>query len=184
MEGEMAADMATKQVTSIQWFVVYMRLWNRGVTPTDTPSDYMPTMEALAEFWGPRTSTGFTFKDQGIPAYEVYVRELFARVHQLPWPLNSVLPFQFARGLLVEALGIEVNWADYAFRQTHPPQWRITVPRVLPEFRSLVTPLPPLPLVMPRANITVRYTSFNFSNLYVASVQIDVFFSALLFLHS
>ncbi|KAG0618995.1 hypothetical protein M758_4G108000 [Ceratodon purpureus] len=68
-------------------------------------------------------SSGFTFMDQGIPAYEVYVRQLFVRVHQLLWPISGVLPFYFASHLLVEALGIEVNWADYASRTKFTVNW-------------------------------------------------------------
>ena len=132
-------------VSSVPWFVTFMRLHNSGVTPTVTPNENMPNRVAMAEFWGPRSSSGFRFHDHGHPSYEAYVRSLFPRVLQKPWPASSVLPFHFARVLLVEALGVQVNWAEFAFRVTHPHQANIKVPRVLPEFMELRTPLPPVP---------------------------------------
>ena len=115
----MASSTLREELCSIHWFCTYMRLHNRGVTLTVTPAEYMPTARALAEFWGPPSSSRFTFKDQGNLAHEVYLRQLFSRVLQLPWLMSGILPFQFARDLLVEALGIEVNWTDFAHRQTH-----------------------------------------------------------------
>lgn len=107
------------ELSSMSWFVTVMRLHNRGVTPTVTPTAYMPDRKALAEYWGQRSGP-FIFRDQGIPEYAVYVRDLFSRVYQLPWPVSGSMPFHFAQGLMVEALAVEVNWADFAFRITRP----------------------------------------------------------------
>ncbi|KAG0605737.1 hypothetical protein M758_9G084200 [Ceratodon purpureus] len=145
--------MAMVEPSSIPWFIAFMRLHCRGLIPTVTPSEFMPGHKELAEFWGPRSPLGFTFSDHGLPGYEIYVRQLFSRVLQLPWPSTGVLPFNFARGLLVEALGVEVNWAEFGYRATHPHQSHSGIPRVLPEYRGLVRPLRALALVMPRAHI-------------------------------
>lgn len=147
--------MALVEESSVAWFVEFMRLHNRGVIPTVTPTEFMPSKKALVEYFGPRCGRGYTFDDQGIPAYEIYVRQLFSRVLQQPWPMSGILPFHFARGLMVEALGMEVNWADFAFRITHPHQSHSGIPRILPEYKSLVEPLPALTLVMPRAHLSV-----------------------------
>lgn len=147
--------MAMVEPSSLPWFVACMRLHNRGVIPSVTPSEFMPGHKALAAFWGPRSSLGYIFNDHGVPAYEIYVRQLFSRVLQLPWPMSAVLPFHFARGLLVEALGVEVNWATFGYNSTHPHQSNSSIPRILPEFRALVSPLPALAIVMPAVDIAV-----------------------------
>ena len=129
-----------------------MRLNNVGVTPTVTPNELMPTRQQLAQFWGPKYNSGYTFDSHGSTEYEEYTRELFIRVLQVQWPLNSVLPYHFARGLLAEARGEDVNWAEFAFIKTHPHQSRDGIPRVLPEFENLGGPLPPLIKVIPDAS--------------------------------
>lgn len=153
--------MAMVEPSSIPWFIAFMRLHCRGLIPTVTPSEFMPGHKELAEFWGPRSPLGFTFSDHGLPGYEIYVRQLFSRVLQLPWPSTGVLPFNFARGLLVEALGVEVNWAEFGYRATHPHQSHSGIPRVLPEYRGLVRPLRALALVMPRAHIPVSISGLS-----------------------
>lgn len=141
--------MALPETCTVPWFVEFMRLCNRGLTPTVTPTEFMPSKRALLEFMGPKVGHGYTFHDQGVPEYALYVEELFRRVLQQPWPITGVLPFHFSRGLLAEAMGVEVNWAEFAFRATHPHQSRSTVPRLLPEFANLAAPLPPLNVIMP-----------------------------------
>ena len=170
--------MTVVEPSSIEWFVAYMRLHNRGCIPTVTPSEFMPGRRALAAFWGPRSSLGFMFNDQGVPAYEVYVRSLFSRVLQLPWPMSGVLPFHFARGLMVEALGVEVNWAEFGYRSTHPHQSHSGIPRILPEFAALITPLPPLAIVMPHADIGVLPSNFEPPRLqaFIRSLYFKGFF--------
>ncbi|KAG0573394.1 hypothetical protein KC19_VG174900 [Ceratodon purpureus] len=54
---------------------------------------------------------------------------------------------------MVQAFGIEVNWAEFGFRQTHPHQSHSEVPRILPEFSALTTPLPTLAIVMPHVDV-------------------------------
>ena len=147
--------MTIVEVSSVPWFIAYMRLHCRGVTPMVTPNELMPCRPAMVEYWGPRSAQGWTFNDQGLPGYELYVKELFCRVLQLPWPISGVLPYHFARGLVVEALGIEVNRADFAYRITRPHQSHSGIPRVLPEFKSLRAPLPAMTIVMPRLHLSV-----------------------------
>ncbi|KAG0577512.1 hypothetical protein KC19_5G162000 [Ceratodon purpureus] len=77
---------------SVAWFIDIMRLHSRGLTPGVSPREYMPSREALAQFFGPKASSGYYFEDYGLPEYEVYVRHLFRRVLQLPWPGYSPLP--------------------------------------------------------------------------------------------
>ena len=141
--------------SSIPWFHEVMRLHRNGLTPKVTPNEYMPSRPMLAEFWGPRAAAGYTFHDHGMAEYEAYVRELYGRVLQLPWPVSGLLPFHFARGLVVEAMGIEVNWCEYAYIVTHPPQSNRGVPRILRQYAGLIMPLPPLTLVRPRTKLQV-----------------------------
>ena len=141
--------MSKPEPASIPWFQRYMRLGNAGVTPTVTPSAYLPSRVELAQFFGPKHKSGFTFDNHGNDAYERYIRELYTRVLQQPWPLSGVLPFHFARGVLAEAMGLEVNWAEFAFKATHPHQSHGPHPRVLEDYGNIEDPLPPLEKVSP-----------------------------------
>ena len=159
------------EVSSFNWYVAYMRLHSRGVIPTVTPAEYMPSRRALAGFFTHRIGHGYVFSDHGLPEYELYVRELYSRVLQLPWPLTSVMPSEFARGLLVEAMGVEVNWAEFAFRQAHPRPALSGAPRILPEYTALSDPLPPLAIVMPRAHLCVIPPMLLFVHVSVISLN-------------
>ena len=155
-------SMADSELCSIPWFCYYMQLPNEGVTPTVTPTSEMPSRPALAHFWRPKRGPGYTFDNHDSPRYEVYVRELFTRVLQVKWPLSGVLPFHFARGLLAEAMGMSVNWAEFAYKSTHLHQSPCGSFRILPEFEELVAPLPPLIIVLPPSDFEVSlYSSFQ-----------------------
>ena len=149
--------MDPKQPCSIPWFRRYMRLNGSGMVPTITPNEFMPSNEAVAELFGPKCSVGFTFDNHLNEEYDVYVRELFQRVLQLKWPINSILPFDFARGLAAEALEVEVNWAEFAFKQTHPYVSNYPLSRLLPEYESLREPLGTMKKVLPFPNFKVEH---------------------------
>ncbi|KAG0596762.1 hypothetical protein M758_UG283300 [Ceratodon purpureus] len=51
-------------------------------------------------------------------------------------------------------MGVDVNWAEFAFTQTHTHERHIPVPRLLPEFEGLMEPLTPLKKVIPFENFT------------------------------
>lgn len=150
--------MAGMDHCSIPWFTTFMALSNDGVVPTVTPTHLLPSRVALAQFWGGKQGSGYTFIDHGNPEYGLYVRELHLRVLQLPWPLSGVIPHHFARGLLAEAMGISVNWAEFAYKQTHPHQSHSVYPRVLPVFENLSEPLPVLAKVFPIPGFKVSFT--------------------------
>ena len=135
--------MAIPDLASIPWFVLFMGLHDSGLVPTASPSSCFTSRQALAVFWGQRCNSSYTFHNHGLPEYKTYVKDLFGRVLQLPWPLNGLLPFHFARALMVEALGLEISGAKFAFKATHPHQSRTGVPRVLEDFVNLVKILPP-----------------------------------------
>lgn len=140
---------------SITWFRVFMRLSGSDVVSTVAPNELMPSRFALSQFWGVKTGSGYVFQNHGNVEYEAYVRELFSRTLQLRWPLNSVLPFQFARALVAEAMEIDVNWVEFAFTQTHPHRHNSGLYRLLPEFTDLSQPLPPLNKIIPFINFKV-----------------------------
>ena len=122
---------------SILWFTHFMALNNTGLTPSVSPSDLLPGKAECIEFWGPKSNHGHTFDNQDNPAYEIYVKELYTRVLQLIWPISGVMPFHFARGLVAEASGLDINWAEFAFKSTHPHHSHSKIPRVLPHFAEL-----------------------------------------------
>ena len=124
--------MAQFEAASIGWFVEFMRLSNRGVIPSVTLSELMPTRHQLAEFWGPKDGHGYIFKNFGSEAYEHYVRILLLRVLQTPWPLSGAIPFHFAKGLIAEAIGMDVDWAEFAFKVTHLHQSHTSIPAFCP----------------------------------------------------
>ena len=144
---------------SLDWYIRWMRLGDSGIIPTITPKEFFPSRRAMAAFFGPKTEAGWTFHNHGDLAYEAYVRELLRRVLQINWPLSGVMPFHFARGLVAEALGAEVSWAEFAYRQTHPHQSRSGGVRILPQFSDLKEPLYRLTIELPNRRIPVRYKS-------------------------
>ena len=144
------------ELASIDWFAHYMSLNNTGLIPTVTPTELLPTRHDMAEFWGPKHGSGHYFESHGNPLYEIYVHELHSRVVQLNWPITGVIPFHFARGLLAEAQGCEIDWATFAYKVTHPHQSHSGIPRVLPQFLELREPLPPLKIVLPFEPTEVR----------------------------
>lgn len=141
---------------SLEWFVRYMRLRDTGVIPTVTPSEFLPSGPAMAAFWGPKSANGWYFHDHGNPLYEIYARELLMRVLQTRWPLTGIMPVHFARGLMAEAMGVDVSWAQFAYGQTHPHQSPTSEVRILPQFRTLPAPLHRLTIVLPDHRIQVR----------------------------
>ena len=149
------------ELASIPWFVRYMRLQNDGLVPTVTPREFMPKREEMIEFLGPKTPSGYTFDNQDNEEYEVYVQELYTRVLQLNWPISHVIPVHFARGLVAEAKGTEINWAVFAYKMTHPHQSRSGIPRVLPQYTDIQEPLAPLVKVLPFPDDQVRLSSFS-----------------------
>ncbi|KAG0616521.1 hypothetical protein M758_5G122000 [Ceratodon purpureus] len=147
--------MAPMEECSIAWFTTYMALPNSGVVPTVTPPEQLPSKVALARFFGPKYGSGYCFDNHGNTDFELYVKELHVRVLQLRWPITGVVPYNFARGIVAEAVGSAVNWAEFGYKQTHPHQARSSVPRILPEFVNLKYPLPPLVKVLPRVQLSV-----------------------------
>ena len=137
------------EVASIPWFAVYMGLHNDGLVPTVTPRELLPSKKEVLEFWGPKKSNGISFDNKGNEEYEIYIRDLYTRVLQLNWPVSGIIPLHFARGVVAEAKGVEINWAVFAFKQTHPHQSNSRIPRVLPQFSTITTPLKPLVKILP-----------------------------------
>ena len=137
---------------SLEWFVEFMMLRDNGVVPSVTPTELLPSRRAMARFWGPKTDKGWTFHNHGDVIYKYYARCLYNSVLQNPWPISEVLPFHFARGLMAEALGIEVSWAEFGYKMCHPYQSRTGIPRILPQFETLSSPLPDLAMVLPAFN--------------------------------
>ena len=166
----MCVAMAKPDAASLPWFVMFMQLPDAGVLPSVTPPEFLPSKPALAEFFGPKYGSGYTFDNHGDAAYEEYVKCLYSRVLQRSWPLNSVVSFHFARGLLAEAMDVPVNWAEFGFKSTHPHQSRSGIPRVLPEFADLESPLEPMTKVLPQTTFQVR--EFRF---FAASSSLHVF---------
>ena len=140
--------MPRPETASILWYVQYMRLHNDGIVPTVSPPEMLTSRQELALFWGPKTAAGFAFDNYGSDEYERYVQRFYKRVLQLKWLVTRVIPFHFARGLLAEAMGEDINWAEFAFKATHPWQ-RSGDPRVLPEYADIRGPLKPFPKVVP-----------------------------------
>lgn len=153
--------MAPLEAASLRWFVVFMQLPDAGLLPTVTPTEYLPSRPALAQFFGPKYGSGYVFENHGDADYEEYVKTLYSRVLQLRWPVNGVVSFHFARALLAEAMHLDVNWAEFGFKSTHPHQSRTRIPRVLPEFEDLQSPLDPLTKIVPRIPFEVSYRILN-----------------------
>ena len=141
--------MPRPEAASIEWYVLYMRLHNDGLVPTVSPPEMLPSRHDVLRVWGTKTNKGVWFDSHGSNEYQRYVRRLYKRVLQLEWPDTDVIPLHFARGLLAEAIGEDVNWAEFAFKMTHHHLMRNAIPRVLPEYMDIKSPLKPFPKVLP-----------------------------------
>lgn len=150
--------MDSADLASIPWFVELMLLHNRGLIPSVSPTNLLPSQRALAEFFGPKYNSDVIFDNHDDAQYENYIRQLYSCVLQLHWPVNSVIPFRFVRDVLAEANGLKVNWAEFAYKPTHPHQSHSQTPRVLIEYENLEYPLAPLVKITPRLGPEVSPT--------------------------
>ena len=121
-----------------------------GFIPSDlTFRNVAPSREVVAR-WGEKCGPGYEFRDSDGEEYHLYVEELYARVHQCPMEYR-ILPLHFARGLLEESKGSDVNWAAFAMIRCFSHLKRAPF-QPHPEFEDVTAPLPwKHPKVMPLA---------------------------------
>ena len=133
------------------WFEKCMLLPASGFIPSHPAYRNVSPPCEVVERWGEKTGSGYTFRDSDGEAYHRYVEELYARVHQRPM-VERILPLHFARGLLEELQGSDVNWTAFAVRRCFSHHKRTAfVP--LPEYANVTTPLPWMnPKVLPLAS--------------------------------
>ena len=126
-----------------------MLLNGHGFVPGDPATHHVFGKHEVEARWGPAVEfvegigapcRGFELRDEDGEEYNLYVTELFERVHQRPL-LRRVLPLHFARGLGVEAKGEPVNWVAFAMRRCFPGQKKTPfAPGV--RFANVVAPYP------------------------------------------
>ena len=125
-----------------------------GFIPSDPRfRNVCPSSEVVAR-WGRKTGPGYAFREIDGEEYHLYVEELFCRVHQRAM-VSRILPLHFARGLLEESRGGNVNWASFAMIRCFPAHKR-TAFEPWPEYAEVRDPLPwthpkvlPLPPTVP-----------------------------------
>lgn len=91
-----------------------------GFIPGDTTThhifkkqDIIQRHGAAMEYDGGGASLGYEFLEEDSEEYNLYVVELYERVHQRLL-LQRLLPLHFARGLAVERAGEPVDWLEFA----------------------------------------------------------------------
>lgn len=89
---------------------------------------------------GGGAARGYKFRDEDGEEYNLYVIELYERVHQRTLR-HGLLPLHFARGLAVESAGDPVNWVAFAMARCFPP-WKKSPFAPLEKFSQVKKPFP------------------------------------------
>ena len=99
---------------SAEWFEATRGLRNQGADVLRlTERDV--SKEELAQSFGPKSSkNGWRFDYRLTPQAARDVEELYCRVTSKNKITNNEITLQFARGLLLEGKGVQVNWAAFA----------------------------------------------------------------------
>ena len=130
------------------WFKRCMLLPDAGFVPSDPAAKLTSPPSDVVAHWGAKESAGYVFRESDGEEYFLYVNELFTRVHQRDM-VNRTLPLHFARGLLEESRGGQVNWAKFAMLRCFAGHKR-TPFTPFPDFAEVNAPLPWIhPKVMP-----------------------------------
>lgn len=105
---------------SLWWFATVVGLNAVGFIPgTDLGEETLSRAE-YESFWGVKNyNNGTRYKRVVSPRMVRRIRGLYQMVFQRPIGITDALPYHFARGLLAERKGVQVNWAAYARKMTH-----------------------------------------------------------------
>ena len=97
-----------------QWFETTRGMRNNGVDVLSL-SNRDVSKDELAHAFGPKSSkNGWRYDHRLTSEAAREVEELYCRVTSKNKITNNELTLQFARGLLLEGKGVEVNWAAFA----------------------------------------------------------------------
>ena len=97
-----------------QWFEATRVLRNNGLDVSKLSTRDV-SKEELAEAFGPKSNKNRSRYDYRLTSKAARgVEELYCRVTSKSKITNNELTLQFARGLLLEGKGVEVNWAAFA----------------------------------------------------------------------
>ena len=99
---------------SAEWFEATKGLRNTGLDVLRL-SKRDVSKEELAQAFGPKSSkNGWRYDYRLTPGAAREVEELYCRVTSKNKITNNEITLQFARGLLLEGKGVQVNWAAFA----------------------------------------------------------------------
>ena len=132
--------MARSEEEWYTWFKDCMLLHSSGFIPSDPVAKLTCPPSDVVAHWGEKEGRGYAFRDTDGEEYFLYVSELFKRVHQQKM-VDGILPLHFARGLLEESRGGEVNWCKFAMIRCFP-RWRRRPFEPLAEFADVNAPIP------------------------------------------
>ena len=138
------------------WFEKCMLLPACGFIPSHPAYRNVSPPCDVVQRWGEKTGVhGYPFRESDGEDYHLYVEELYNRVHQRPMP-ERLLPLHFARGLLEESRGSQVNWVAFAVKRCFAHHKR-TQFQPLPQYANVKAALPWVnPKVMPLATESDR----------------------------
>jgi len=111
-----------------EYFNKVVGLPSKGLSSRHLDFSYV-TMEDCEKFWGARCSNshGFKYKKQCIDVKMVsYVEELWPKVYQRSPITNNKINLSFAKGVLVDRKGCDVNWATFATKVQSRPSHKHT----------------------------------------------------------
>ena len=144
-----------------------MLLPDAGFVSSDPAAKMVSPPSDVVAHWGQKQGKGYVFRESDGEEYFLYVNELFTRVHQREM-VDRTLPLHFARGLLEESRGSQVNWAKFAMLRCFAGHKRTPfVP--FPDFAEVNYPLPWVhPKVMP-ATVTEGTMERSIERMAVSS---------------
>ena len=140
-----------------QWFETTRGLRNNGLDVLSL-SNRDVSKDELAHAFGPKSSkNGWRYDHRLTSEAAREVEELYCRVTSKNKITNNELTLQFARGLLLEGKGVEVNWAAFA-AHLHSHREKVCSAKAGKQGSSGV-PLPPGNVPAIRSSVVARASS-------------------------
>ena len=124
-----------------QWYRDTLCLSSDGFLPSKGERHLYPKSECRERLGSPNSVGAYPWRHRGGVEYVQYVKELYERVHQKKLYPSDMLPWHFARGLLAQEDGMQVDWAEYAARNRRGAK-RNAMMKPLKKYSNLRRPVP------------------------------------------
>lgn len=123
------------------WYRDMLCLSSAGFLPSKGSCHLYPKSECRERLGAPNRVGAYPWRHRRGEEYADYVKELYERVHQKKLHPSAMLPWHFARGLLAEEDGVQVDWAQYAEGNRRGANRNARM-KPLKKYRNLRRPMP------------------------------------------